>query len=215
VDGMQGVVQGSLHTLRCLSGPAAALATGGWLWGMVSPHTHSLCAALVALLAVSAEYNSLGRDIAQGRLAPGECGWLATALLFAEFPAQPPVLTLHISCNNCCCRQGDRGRVARSPQGSSAAPGGLLRRPPCPPAAGAPRAACELLQHSSRPRSRRPGPERAAARLWRAAGPAWQAPAAAADRKRAAAQRRCRQGRARGSRPQQVAAAGAVHWQQQ
>jgi hypothetical protein len=58
-------------SLLCCAGPAAALATGSWLWSLVSPSSHMLCSAVVALLAVAADYNSLGRDVAQGRIPPG------------------------------------------------------------------------------------------------------------------------------------------------
>lgn len=62
----------SLGRLADPAGPAAVVATGSWLWGLVSPSSHMLCSAMVALLAVAADYNSLGRDVARGRIPPGE-----------------------------------------------------------------------------------------------------------------------------------------------
>jgi hypothetical protein len=52
-------------------GPAAALATGSWLWSLVSPSSHVVCSAVVALMAVAADYNSLGREVARGKIPPG------------------------------------------------------------------------------------------------------------------------------------------------
>jgi hypothetical protein len=57
--------------LWCGAGPAAAVATGSWLWGLISPSSHMLCSAMVALMAVAADYNRLGREVATGRIPPG------------------------------------------------------------------------------------------------------------------------------------------------
>lgn len=61
------------------TGPAAALATGSWLWSLVSPSSHVVCSAVVALMAVAADYNSLGRDVARGKIPPGAIAWAAAA----------------------------------------------------------------------------------------------------------------------------------------
>ncbi|WIA32106.1 hypothetical protein OEZ86_002957 [Tetradesmus obliquus] len=84
VDGTGGVVQGSLHALRCLSGPVAALASAGWLWSMLHPSSHSLASCLVALAAVAADYGALSKDISRGRVQPGqelEAAWHLLLLL--------------------------------------------------------------------------------------------------------------------------------------
>jgi hypothetical protein len=47
------------------------MATGSWLWSLVSPSSHMMCSAVVALMAVAADYNSLGRDVARGKIPPG------------------------------------------------------------------------------------------------------------------------------------------------
>lgn len=47
------------------------MATGSWLWSLVSPSSHMMCSAVVALMAVAADYNSLGRDVAKGKIPPG------------------------------------------------------------------------------------------------------------------------------------------------
>ncbi len=71
LDAAAGCAAGGLHALRSASGPAAALATGGWLWALAHPHSAALCRCMIALLAVSADYERLGRDSAAGRLGTG------------------------------------------------------------------------------------------------------------------------------------------------
>lgn len=72
--------RGSCHALHWLgvhptiAGPAAAIASTGWLWSVLHPPSHGLLSCMVALAAVAADYNQLGRDISTGRVGAGEMG---------------------------------------------------------------------------------------------------------------------------------------------
>jgi predicted unusual protein kinase regulating ubiquinone biosynthesis (AarF/ABC1/UbiB family) len=57
----------TLHALRSMSPPAAALASAAWLWRVVEPNSLLLLKGVAALAAVSADYNTLRRDAAFGR----------------------------------------------------------------------------------------------------------------------------------------------------
>lgn len=53
------------------AGPAAAIAAGGWLLSVLHPSSHTLCSCLVGLMAVSADYQQLGAEIARGKHGTG------------------------------------------------------------------------------------------------------------------------------------------------
>jgi hypothetical protein len=67
---LHGLHDTALHCIVA-AGPAAALASAGWLWGVLHPSSHSLASCLVALAAVAADYGALSRDISRGRVRPG------------------------------------------------------------------------------------------------------------------------------------------------
>eukprot|EP00879_Flechtneria_rotunda_P001554 GHRR01001713.1.p1 GENE.GHRR01001713.1~~GHRR01001713.1.p1 ORF type:complete len:1175 (+),score=492.98 GHRR01001713.1:413-3937(+) len=105
VDTVCGVMAGTMHTLRCLSGPAALLASAGWLWSMLHPSSHNLATCMVAVLAVAADYSQLSTDTQKGRIKPGkqmEAAWHARhkaaarqlAAYCRDLPATPPLQPL-------------------------------------------------------------------------------------------------------------------------
>lgn len=61
-------------------GPAATLATGAYLWELLQPSSYTFVRCLVALAAVAADYNALGRQAAQGRIPEGAPGCLCFQL---------------------------------------------------------------------------------------------------------------------------------------
>lgn len=100
--GAGGTARAGMHTLHSLSGPAAAVAFGSYTWAALAPSSHQLLQCIVALMAVSADYNKLGRDAAQGRIAPGkelEGAWRAchkrsagrVAHYLGDLPRSPPL----------------------------------------------------------------------------------------------------------------------------
>lgn len=60
------------RSARDASAPAAALLAAGWLWQHAAPQSHHIARCVVALLAVAADYNRVGREAALGRIAPGK-----------------------------------------------------------------------------------------------------------------------------------------------